>query len=142
MNNSESILVNETNKILWDFQMQPDQLISTKRQDLLIVNKKQKEKEPAELWTSVRSDHRVKLKESEMKDKSLDLAWGLKKIWNMNVPVIPIAIDALSTVTRGIVLGLKDLEIRGRVETIKTTALLLSTRSPEDLRRLAVTQVQ
>ena len=114
MNNSESILVNETNKILWDFQMQPDQLISTKRQDLLIVNKKQKEKEPAELWT-LPLGHRVKLKESEMKDQSLDLAWGLKKIWNMNVPVIPIAIDALSTVTRGLVLGLKDLEIRGRV---------------------------
>ena len=35
---------------------------------------------------------------------------------------------ALGTVTKGLVQELKDLEIRGRVETIKTTALLRSVR--------------
>ena len=36
---------------------------------------------------------------------------------------IPIEISALGTVTKGLVQGLEDLEIRGRVEAIQTTAL-------------------
>ena len=61
------------------------------------------------------TDHRVKLKENEKKDKCLDLACELKKLWNMKVTIIPIVIGALGTVTEGLVKGLEDLEIRGRV---------------------------
>ena len=35
---------NGTNKILWDFEIQTDQLISAKRPDLVIVKKKMKKK--------------------------------------------------------------------------------------------------
>ncbi len=78
---------------------------------------------------AVPADHRVKLKESEKKDKDLDLARELKKkLWNMKVTIIPIIICALGTVTKGLIKGLEDLEIRGRVETIQTTALLRLAR--------------
>ena len=53
----------------------------------------------------------------------------------MKVIIIPIVIGALYTVTKGLLKGLDDLEIRGLVETIQTTE-----KSPGDLRRLAVTQ--
>ena len=66
-------------------------------------------------------DHRVKLRESEKKDKYLDLAWELKKSWNMKVTVIPIVINTLGTVTKRLVLGLEYLEKRAREETIQTT---------------------
>ena len=46
----------------------------------------------------------------------------------MKVTVIPIVIGALGTVTKGLVKGLEDLEIKGRVETIQTTLLLRSAR--------------
>ena len=42
--------------------------------------------------------------------------------------VIPVVIVELGTVTKRLVQGLEDLEIRGRVETIQTTALLRSAR--------------
>ena len=45
-------------------------------------------------------DHRVKLKESEKRDKYLDVARELKKLWNMKVTIIPIVIGALGTVTK------------------------------------------
>ena len=45
-------------------------------------------------------------------------------MWNMKVTIIPIVIGDLGTVTKGFVKGQEDLEIRGRVETIQTTALL------------------
>ena len=76
----------------------------------------------------VLADHRVKLKESETKDKYLDLARELKKLWYMKVTFIPIVIGQLSTVTKGLLKGQEVLEIRGRVESIQTTALLRSAR--------------
>ena len=62
---------------------------------------------------TVLADHRVKLKEGEMKDKYLDFARELKKLWNMKVTVTPIVIGALTMVTKGLVQGLEDLKIRG-----------------------------
>ena len=46
----------------------------------------------------------------------------------MKVTVIPPVISALGTVTKGLIKGLEDLEIKGRVETIQTKALLISAR--------------
>ena len=77
---------------------------------------------------AVPDDHRVNLKEREKKDKYLNLARALKKLWNMKLTVIPIVIGALGIVTKGLVQGLEDLEITGRVEIIQTTALLRSAR--------------
>ena len=51
----------------------------------------------------------------------------------MRLTFIPIIIGALGTVTKGLVQGLEDLEIRGRVESIQTTALLTSARILETL---------
>ena len=42
--------------------------------------------------------------------------------------VIPIVIGALGTIPKGLIKRLEDLEIRGLVETILTTALLRSAR--------------
>ena len=61
----------------------------------------------------------------------------------MKVTVIPIVISALSTVTKRLVHGLEDIEIRGRVDSIQINALLRSARilgSPGDSRRLTVAQ--
>ena len=46
----------------------------------------------------------------------------------MKVTIIPIVIDAFGSVTKGLLRGLEDLEVGGRVETIQTTALLRTSR--------------
>ena len=68
------------------------------------------------------------MKESEKKEKYLDLARELKKLRNMKVTFISIVIGALGAVTERLIKGLEDLEIRGRVETTQITALLRSAR--------------
>ena len=73
-------------------------------------------------------NQRIKQKESEKKDKYQDLARELKKLWHMKVTVIPIVIGTLGTVTKGLIEGQEDLKMKGRVETIQTTALLRSNR--------------
>ena len=46
----------------------------------------------------------------------------------MQVTITPIVIGAFGTVTKGLLKGLEDLEVGGRVETIQTTALLRTAR--------------
>ena len=114
-------------------------LIPARRPDLVLINKKKRICKIVDF--GVPADHRINLKESEKKDKYLDLARELKKLWNMKVTIVPIVIGALGTITKGLLKGLEDLEVGGRVETIQTTALLRTARiqtSPGDLRRLAV----
>ena len=72
--------------------------------------------------------HRIKLKECEKRDKYLDLARELKKLWNMKVTIIPIVIGAFGTVTKGLLKGLEGLAVGGRVDTIQTTALLKTAK--------------
>ena len=67
-------------------------------------------------------DHRINLKESEKKDKYLDLARELKKMRNMKVRIVPLVIGALGTITKGL------FKIGERVETFQTTALLRTAR--------------
>ena len=74
---------------------------------------------------AVPADFRIKLKECDKKDKYLNLARELKKQWNMKVTIVPIVIGALS---EGLLKGLEDLEVGGRVKTIQMTALLRTAR--------------
>ena len=77
---------------------------------------------------AVPADHIVKLKESEKKDKYLDLARELKKQWNVRVTIRLIVIGIRGTVIKGLIKGLEDVKIRGRVKTIQTSTLLRSSR--------------
>ena len=77
---------------------------------------------------AVPADHIINLKESEKKDKYLDLVRELKTLWNMKVTIVPIVIGAFGTITKGLLKGQEDLEVGRRVETIQTTALLRTAR--------------
>ena len=126
MHNPALVLENDSHKLLWDFKIQTDHLIPARRPDLIIINKKKRTCKIVDF--AVPADHRIKQKECEKKDKYLDLARELKKLWNMQVTIIPIVIGAFGTVTKGLLKGLEDLEVGGRVETIQTTALLRTAR--------------
>ena len=75
MHKPESVLENETHKILWDFEIKTDHLIPARRPDLVFINKKKKKEKRKKKRTcqlvnfAVPADHRVKLKENEMMAK-------------------------------------------------------------------------
>ncbi len=98
-----------THKLLWDFNIQTDHLIPARRPDLIIINKKKRTCKIVDF--AVPADHRIKVKECEKKDKYRDLARELKKLWNMQVTIIPIVIGAFGTVTKGLLKALEDLEL-------------------------------
>ena len=73
------VLENDTRKLLWNFDIQTDHLISARRPDLIIINKKKKKKTCKIVDFPRPADHRIKLKECEKRDKYLNLARELKK---------------------------------------------------------------
>ena len=82
MHNPAFVLENDTHKLLWDFDIHTDHLISVKKK------KKKKEKRICNIVDfAVLADHRIKLKECEKKDKFLDLARELKNPWNMKMTI-------------------------------------------------------
>ena len=109
MHNPAPVLENNTHKLLWDFDILTDHQISARRPDLIIINKKKRTCKIVDF--AVPADNRIKLKELEEKDKYLDLARELKKLWNMKVTIIPIVIGAFGTETKGLLKGLEDLEV-------------------------------
>ena len=122
--NSAPVLENDSHKLLWDFNIQTDHLIPARRLDLIIIIKKKRICKIVDFADP--ADHRINLKESEKKNKYLDLARELKKLWNMKVTIVPILIGVLGTITKGLLKGLEDLEVGRQVETIQMTARILS----------------
>ena len=70
---------NETHKLHWDFEMQTNQLISARRPDLIIINKKERTCRIVDF--AVLADHRLKLKECRKRDKYLLGNWNICGIW-------------------------------------------------------------
>ena len=78
MHKPAPVLENDTHKLLWDFDIHTDHLISDRRPDLKIINKIKKGTCKI-VDFAVPADHRIKVKEYEKKDKYLDLDRKLKK---------------------------------------------------------------
>ena len=126
MHNPESVLENKMQKTHLEFKNRngSPNLDQTTGPN----NNQQKRRTCRIVDFAIPADYRVNLKENEKTDKYLDLARELKKLWNMKVMVVSIVIGALGRVTKGLVQGLEDVEIRGRVETIQTSTLLWLAR--------------
>ena len=126
MHNPAPVLENDSHKVPWDLNIQTDPLIPARRPDITLINKKKRICRIVDF--AVPADNRINLKENERKDKYLDLARELKKLWNMKVTIVPIVIGTLGTLTKGLLKDLEDLEVGGWVETIQTTTLLRKAR--------------
>ena len=73
MQNLAPVLENDAHKLLWDFDVQTDHLISARRPDFIIINKK-KRRISKIIDFAIPANVRIKLKECEKKDKYLKLA--------------------------------------------------------------------
>ena len=83
MHNPTSVLENETHKLLWDFDIQTDDLISARRPDLIATTTTTttttKKRTCQIVDFAVPADHRVKLKESKKKEIYVYIVRELKR---------------------------------------------------------------
>ena len=122
MHKPESVPENYTNKIFWDFEVETDLLIPTRKPDSEISNKKFKKRSHHQVKSVVLMDNRVKIKENQQIDKYLELARELTKLYNVKVNLIPTIIGPLGTVSKSLEMGLEESEIWARIETIQIIA--------------------
>ena len=108
MHNPAPILENDSHKLLWDFNIQTDHLIPARRPDLIIINKKNENLKNCRLYCSGGPLNKSEGKRKK-KDKFLDLARELKKLWNMKVTILLIVFGVFGTVAKGLLKGLEDL---------------------------------
>ena len=78
MHNPAPVIENDSHKLLLDFNIQTDHQIPARRLDPIIINKKMRICKIVDF--AVPADHRINLKESEKKDKYLDLAREMKNL--------------------------------------------------------------
>ena len=71
----KSVQENETHKLPWDFEIQTDHLISARRPDLVIVNKKKRTNRIVDFAVP-----ELKIKENEKRDKYHEFARELKNM--------------------------------------------------------------
>ena len=147
MHITESALENKTHKLLWDFEIQTNHLISARRSDLVIVNKIKR------TWwivdVALPANHSVNQKEREKGDEFLELARKLKKVWNMKVTVISIVIGALGRVSHPWMTvpstGTRGLENKGKIGDHPNYSIIKiaqnTEKNPGDFMRLDVTQI-
>ena len=83
----EAVIENDFCKILWDFTVQTDHFITARKPDKIFLDKEHHEYQIIDF--AIPHDTRVDGKEIEKIEKYLNLARGLKKVWNMKVTVVP-----------------------------------------------------
>ena len=93
---------------------------------------------------AIPANHRIKLEESEKKDKYFDLVRELKKMWTMKVTFIPIVNSTFITVTEGLLKrlgGFGNKRSSGDRSNYYTIEIYQKTeKNPGDLRGLTVPQ--
>ena len=122
----ESVLENEDYKILWDFNIQTDQVIEARRPDLVVVDKK--ERRCKIIGFEVPGDSRIEEKEKDEKKKYQDLGRELRKIWNVKVKIIPLVAGYLGVIPTQFGNRLKQIGITAGTEQVQKTVLFGTAR--------------
>ena len=122
MHHPKSVQEKEMHKILMDFVIKTKHLIPTRSSDY-----QQKKKKLPNSGYCRTGRPQSKNKREWKEDKYLDHDRE-QKIWNLKVMVMLIVTRLLEIIPKGLVKELKNLEIRGQIETIQTTVLLRSAR--------------
>ncbi|XP_072176148.1 uncharacterized protein [Diadema setosum] len=126
MHEPQKVSENDKVKILWDFDVQTDNVIQHRRPDIIVVERARQMCTIVDV--AVPGDSRVAEKEKEKIEKYQDLARELRCLWNMRTKVIPIVVGALGTTPKQLQRHLDDVGVPDRVQTLQKAALLGTAR--------------
>ena len=109
----EVVIENDSCKILWNFTVHTDHFITARRPEMIFIDKELNKCQIIDF--AIPYDTRVDDKEVERIEKYLDLARKLKKVWSMNVTVVPLVVGALGTPAKAIEKRLKNTGIETKI---------------------------
>ena len=118
---------NERVKILWDFNIQTDNVIQHRRSDIVKVYKKERKCQLIDI--AIPGDNRAELKEHKKVDKYSELKGEAKKIWNLTyVGIVPIIVEALGITSKNLKDCLGKLELKSSIELWQKAVFLGTTK--------------
>ena len=92
----EGAVENEEIKVLWDINIQCDNLIEARRPDLIVIDKK--ERKGIIIDIAVAADVRVEEKGKEKAEKYQNLKREIRRLWKLkNAEIVPVVIGALGS---------------------------------------------
>ena len=95
----KGVVEDENAKLLWDIDVQCDDIIEARRPDLIIVGKKTKD--AIIIDVAVPGDCRVHGKENEKVEKYQDLKREVNRLWSLrNMKVVQVVVGALGCVSK------------------------------------------
>lgn len=112
-------------KLLWDNAIQTDRVITARRPDIVLIDKKERTVQIIDV--AVPFDSRIVEKEAEKILKYQDLKIELTRIWQMRVEVIPIVIGALGTMPKDLDRNLKKIGCNNIHPGVLQKSVLLGT---------------
>ena len=126
----EGVVENEEVKVLWDINVQCDNVIEARRPDIIVINKKERKGIIIDhIAVTVPADVRVGEKEREKVEKYQDLKREIGRLWKLKMAeVVPVVMRALGSVTKGFDRWIEKLGIPFNVGVIQKTALLGTAR--------------
>ena len=123
----EGVVENEAVKILWDINVQCDNVIQARRPDAIVIYKEKKEALIVDI--TVPADTRIAEKELEKVEKYQDLKREIKRLWELRcAKVVPVVIGALGSVTKDLECWIEKMDLVPEVGVLQKTALLGTAR--------------
>ena len=108
-NHPEPVVENENFKLLYDFNIFTDHLISARRPDLVYVDKQSRKAYLIDIACVM--DRNVMTKEKEKVDKYLSLMIELQSLWNTTDEIVPLIFGALGSLSDSIFTNLSLLRV-------------------------------
>ena len=128
----ERTVQNEEVKVLWDINVQCDNVIEARRPDIIVIDKK--ERKGIIIDIAVPADVRVGEKEREKVEKNQDLKKEIGRLWKLKmVEVVPVVIGALGSVTKGFDRWIEKLGIPFNVGVIKKNCFVGNCKDFEEI---------
>ena len=123
----EGVVENAHVKLIWDMNIQCDNVIEARRPDLLLIDKQGNTCIIIDI--AVPGDNRVHEKEIEKIEKYQDLKREIIRIWKLKkAQVVPVVIGALGSVSKKLDKWMEEIGIHIGIGTLQKTALLGTAR--------------
>ena len=111
---------------MWDFSIQTDHVIETRRPDLVLVDKTERICKIIDFVVAGYS--RIEEKEKDKIEKYQGLGREVQKIWNVKVKIIPLVVGSLGAIPKQFGDRLKQTGITAGAAQVQKTVLLETTR--------------
>ena len=114
-------------KLIWDINIQCDNVIETRRSELILVNKKAKS--CVIIDVVIPGDCRIHEKKIKKIEKYQNLKKELKRLWSLKkVEVVPVDVGALGCISKGFSGWMETLGIKLDVGMLQKSVLLGTAR--------------